>query len=304
MSIFARTWPRAAAISSLILAACAVAENEAGPGRPSSGEGGSGGSAGSAGSAGIAGVAGVLGVGGFGGFGGTQGSGGTSGGGESGSGGSGVSGGSGQGGSSGAAGAGLGGAAGAAGSGGAGGTIGAGGLSTTPIFEDDFEMGSDAWTTEGGEWAVIEDGTQVLAQQSTATGSQLFVAVAGDPSWTDQAVEARVKVVDFLASSTSYFAAIFARYNPDNYYDLVLRSSDGKIAIRKNKSTLGNPVDVGIQEGVWYTLKLEVIGSTLRGYLDGQLVVTATDGSIPSGRIAVGTTVTVANFDDVKVYTR
>ena len=57
---------------------------------------------------------------------------------------------------------------------------------------------------------------------------------AGSTTWTDQIVEARGKVLAFAGQSTSYYAAIFARYNGTDYYSLLLRS-DGKLVVRKEQ---------------------------------------------------------------------
>jgi pectate lyase len=51
----------------------------------------------------------------------------------------------------------------------------------------------------------------------------------------------------------------------------------------------------------WYTVKLEIKGSTLNAYLDGGLMDTATDTSLTSGAIGVGIVNGSAQFDDVKV---
>jgi len=281
--------------------------------------GGSGGSAGSAGRGGASGSAGKGGT--------TSSSGGTSTAGSTGSGGSGqtppplgcLSGEGGAGGSpaeGGAAGAaGSDDAAGAAGIGtGGDGSAGAGGDGSAGaggglLFFDDFEDGlADGWEPAQGSWSIGTDGSFVY-QQALVQNRLQFSMVSGS-CWADQAVEARIKVTDFAGQSNSYVAALFARaLGPETHYMLVL-GSDGKLALRKRvNSTSNSAASLGtafqpepkISENVWYTLRLEVVGTSLTAYLDGTPRITATDASIASGGVAVGTLNAAAVFDDVRV---
>ncbi|MET0794397.1 MAG: family 16 glycoside hydrolase [Polyangiaceae bacterium] len=187
---------------------------------------------------------------------------------------------------------------GSAGSGSAGAATAGGG---SVLFSDDFEDGNaNGWVVDDGTWAIATDGSKVYAQQGTSTGSSVLLSAAGSTAWTNQSIEAKIKVKAFGGSSTSYFAAIYGRYNGTDYYSLVLRS-DGKVAIRKNTSTLGSAVAAGIVAGTWYTVRLEIVGSTLKAYVNGTLTDTETDTSLTAGGIAVSTVNTTAEFDDVKV---
>ncbi|MES1177137.1 MAG: family 16 glycoside hydrolase [Myxococcales bacterium] len=196
-------------------------------------------------------------------------------------------------------------AGGAAGAGTAGGGTAGGGSagSGSVLFSDDFEDGNaNGWTASNGTWAIATDGSKVYSQTGTGTGSTVLMSSAGTASWTNQIIEAKIKVKAFGGSSTSYFAAIYGRYNGTDYYSLTLRS-DGKIAIRKNTTTLGSAVAAGIVGGTWYTVRLEIVGSSLKAYVNGALVDTETDATLSAGRIAVGTVNTTAEFDDIKVTT-
>lgn len=186
--------------------------------------------------------------------------------------------------------------------GGAGGPASAGGPPTgTSLFSDDFEDGvADTWIEKGGTWAIVTDGSKVYAQQATGTGSTLLLSSNGMTTWADQSVQARVKVLTFGGQSSSYFAAIYARYSSAGYYSLTLRT-DGKVAIRKGTTTIGTPGSAGIVTGTWYTVRFDVIGSTLSAYVDGVLRATETDSSIAAGGIALSAVNATAEFDDVKV---
>jgi hypothetical protein len=182
---------------------------------------------------------------------------------------------------------------------GAGGT----GMSGQVLFSDDFETSDAAdWipSADADAWSVVMDDTNVYRQAPPEVNSDRF-SVAGDADWTDVSVEARVQVISFNGSSSSYFAGVYARVqSASNYYSFALRS-DGKVSIRKTSSNLGSSVDAGIVEGEWFDVRFVVRGSTLTGYVNGTQIATVTDSSIPSGAIGVGTRNTSAMFDDVVV---
>ena len=57
-----------------------------------------------------------------------------------------------------------------------------------------------------------------------------------------------------------------------------------------------------IGEHAHSAVRIEVIGTSLKAYLDGVPQVVATDAEIPAGGIAIGTKNATAEFDDVKVW--
>ena len=297
----------------LASSACATAEEVPdGPVRPSQFGGASGvsGNAGSGGTFGSGGSGGMLGASGSGGAAGVLGGGGS--GGASGS----ASGSSGTGGTGGTAGsAGTSGSSGMAGSsgttGGSGGTsgaagTGAGGSSGTPgaqLFFDDFEASAGKWQALPAEgWSVAVDGSNVY-KQGTLDTQQRFSA-AGDAGWKDQIVEARVKVLAFTGSSSSYQAAVYARFTPDAHYYAAIQSN-GDFKVKKysggNNTSITSAASVDVAVNTWYTVKLEVVGTSIKAYLNGNAVLTATDSDVTAGGVAVGTKNATAVFDDVKV---
>ena len=174
------------------------------------------------------------------------------------------------------------------------------------LFSEDFESDTDAWipnTTT--DWLLLDTADSMVYNQATVS-NELRVAVAGDIAWTDRAVEAKVRVLSFGGSSTSYVAGVFARFQDlDNHYYAALRS-DGRVAIRgriAGSAMTFDAADVTTTTGVWYTLRFEVLGSTLTAFLDGVQVLTVTDASLANGGIGVGTVNAAAEFDDVVVTT-
>jgi pectate lyase len=177
------------------------------------------------------------------------------------------------------------------------------------LFSDNFEAGTaNAWTPNtSGDWSVVSDGSFAYRQGTVVNA--LRVASAGSAAWQNQSVEARMKVLAFggTTASSSYFAALFARYtDEDNHYNLALRS-DGKMSIRRKiagaNASIGSAITPGqlITAGSWYTVKLEVIGTTLNAYVDGLLFDSVTDSSFASGKAGLGSTNASVVFDDVVV---
>ena len=168
------------------------------------------------------------------------------------------------------------------------------------LFSDDFEDGvADGWAIHQGTWSVVSDVSRVYRQSGT---SSRYRSSAGSSAWTDYSVEARVKPTAWNGSDR--FAALFARFrDPSNHYLLALRSSN-RVELRRSVSGSASTLaqaSFAVSLGASYVLRLEVAGSTLRGFVNGAQVLSATDSALAPGRIAVGTAYASANFDDVRV---
>ncbi len=176
------------------------------------------------------------------------------------------------------------------------------------LFSDDFEAGmwQDRWLvtalTDGSSWSIADDGGNHVLTESAALSGGSHVA-GGDVGWTDQMVEARVKLV--TTPARVHLAARVA--DSTDYYFLEL-SDTGALKIRKR--TVGATTDivavaggVAVTAGDWNTLGLKVEGDTLSAYFNGTLVANASDPGalIPAGGVALGTIYSGAEFDDVRV---
>jgi hypothetical protein len=121
----------------------------------------------------------------------------------------------------------------------------------------------------------------------------------------------------YTQSTSSSYAMLMARYRDSrNYYFMTLRPNN-TVEIKKyinGSSSSGGGGTVRTTPftptlGTWYTLKLEVIGTvspTLRAFVDGVPVITATDAVSPvvplsAGTVGVGLVSAIAEFDDVIV---
>jgi pectate lyase len=170
------------------------------------------------------------------------------------------------------------------------------------LFSDNFDDGNaNGWSKSGGSWSVVADGTPVYRQTSTGADAK---AQAGTSTWTDYATQARVKPLAFNGSGR--YAAVLSRaQNMTNFYYLALTNA-GTVVLGKRVG--GGPTTLASASfpasvGTWYTLRLEAFGSTLRGFVNGSQLVTATDSSFSSGRVGFATYFAGASFDDLVVST-
>ena len=191
------------------------------------------------------------------------------------------------------------------------GSGGAGGAGST-LFSDGFEDGISKWFTNGlGTEMTASDGSTVY--EINCPMSKVCLAANGDVSWTDVIVTARVKIISFAGSSSSYYAAVCARVaDADDWYCVTLRS-DGNVAIRGDiagsSGSIGSSASYGVVTGTWYTVQLEVVGSTITASINGVPVLpksgssAITDSSVTHGGVGLAVDNGVAEFDDVTVTT-
>lgn len=117
----------------------------------------------------------------------------------------------------------------------------------------------------------------------------------------DQTVQALARPTSL--TPTGWFG-VMARYVDDGNYYYLKVGSNGEASLRKL-------VDGGIFElaraplavtaGNWYTLRLEVVGTTIRAYVNDQFLMEATDSSHAAGKYGIVTYRAAATFDDFVV---
>lgn len=171
----------------------------------------------------------------------------------------------------------------------------------TGAFSDTFEDGNaDGWTTQYGTWTVTTDGSNRVFYKS---GTDEGRAYRGDVTWKDYAVEAKIKVDNFNGSNR---AMLCGRYKDgNNYYAASLYNSNGgTLEIRKkvsgSSSTLKSTA-FQLSTGTWYTVKLEMSGTTINVYVNGALKLTASDSSLSAGAVGLVPYKVTARYDDIIV---
>jgi hypothetical protein len=169
------------------------------------------------------------------------------------------------------------------------------------VFTADFESGStSAWSKSGGTWSVVSDGSQTLRQTNvTSENARDF---AGDASWTDYTVSARVKPLSF--GSGGYAGLLARAKSSTTFYRLaVLPSAVQLQAVNSGSVTVLASAARSVAVNTWHTVSLTVSGSTISGSFDGAAVGSGTGSAAASGRIGLQTAYASAGFDDVTVST-
>jgi hypothetical protein len=176
--------------------------------------------------------------------------------------------------------------------------------SANVVFGDFFQDGRmDGWRTadpgSGGaldtDWSIVVGPSGPVYCQGTLDNTTWHISRAGIAPLGDQIVEAIIRIDDFYAATSSYMAAVFARYDAqsDSGYLLALRG-DGRAILRKRTqgataSWTSGP-DLGIVPGHWYTVRLEVVGPIVTAFVDGAFVMAVSDTMpLADGTVALGT---------------
>ncbi|MCR2807295.1 discoidin domain-containing protein [Paenibacillus soyae] len=189
-------------------------------------------------------------------------------------------------------------------------TLGYGGKTTTWTFGADAGTGS----------------TYVEPAELFGTSSDNF-GFFGDASWRDYGIEANVKVAD-SAYTGSVEMGVTARAGKAgqsqdrnlHYYFHLERTSAGSRVILERQNTdlaeghkkieLATAPIPAIDSAAWYTLRLETAGRMLRGYVNGELILSYADTDaveglealLPSGKAGIRSRLASVRFDDLKVY--
>jgi alpha-L-arabinofuranosidase len=128
-----------------------------------------------------------------------------------------------------------------------------------------WQFTHDRWTVEGG----------VIRAQGTA---QQTWALTGDASWTNYTVTLRGRKL----GGSEGFILLWHAADGDNYRWWNLGGwgntvSRCEVSQSGGREPYGPSASFTVETGRWYDLKLEVKGHTARGYVDGKLVMEATD---------------------------
>ena len=133
--------------------------------------------------------------------------------------------------------------------------------------------------------------------------SGLFIT--GDPEWSDYSVEAKVRPL-----SLAEHAGIVFRYRTNrDHFQFVL--TGGKTALLRRMLPVEQQLRVAAFRDLgsaafehdvkrWYTLRVENDGPKMRAYVDGKLLIEASDGEVVKGRAGVTANIP-ARFTDFVV---
>jgi hypothetical protein len=175
----------------------------------------------------------------------------------------------------------------------------------TTMYSNDFESNSAGpWKFGGLGFWNLWNGTSVVYNQSSVAGEAQ--ASIGAPAG-DQIVRLRARLDTFASingTQERWFGVMARRVDDQNYYFLALRNSNF-VSLRKmvdGVSTTLATVPLAVTPATWYSLRLDAVGDKLRGYVDGKLLVEASDATHASGSAGPVMFKAAADFDDFLAY--
>ena len=175
----------------------------------------------------------------------------------------------------------------------------------TTLFATNFEGESPGpWHISGfGLWSLWTGTSKVYFQSSVAGDARAAIGAPVD----DQVVRVRARLDTFATASGAqerWFGLMARQSDEQNYYYLTLRSSN-TLSLRKRVNGAASVLastTFTVAPATWYDLRLEVVGSELRAYVNGTLRLEATDTTHTHGRSGPVMYKTAADYDDFIAY--
>jgi hypothetical protein len=155
-----------------------------------------------------------------------------------------------------------------------------------------------------GQWTIrVEPATPSQPNALCQTGTAEFPAISLDPKpFTDLTLTTRFKPISGRTDQAA--GLIFRIQDKDNYYILRANALENNVNFYiyrggTRRDLRGN--NARVASGTWQELRVEVLGSQFRGFVNGQQVTDASDDSYKSGGIGLWTKAdSVTCFDDVE----
>jgi hypothetical protein len=175
----------------------------------------------------------------------------------------------------------------------------------TAVFTEDFNAHApgttpDGWTADSS-FSIVTDGTSRYQVDAAAADKYS----SADTARANSYVQAKCKLVQ-LKTGSNYFG-IAARYtDAANNYLFYYDSTETRWKIGRYLSgawlKMASGPAFAVNTGVEYTLKFEVDGERLSGYVNGALQCSTSDPALTSGKIACYGNNAQVTFDDIAVY--
>jgi hypothetical protein len=175
-------------------------------------------------------------------------------------------------------------------------------------FGDGFQDNSSSkWTSLSGSWSVTNDvlgeTIDVYSKVLKQTGTGIAETLSGS-TYSNATVTVSVKAYGNKMVNAS--AGLIARANSDlsNMYTMRINFNLNKVQLYKKIGSIWTNLgeaNMTVAPGTWYVLKLEMNGSTLKGYVNGVKKISVNDSGLTSGYIGLRTYDQTAVFDNILV---
>lgn len=183
---------------------------------------------------------------------------------------------------------------------------------TSTLFSDDFSSGNYSnWNLNASSGATFSVVSGELRQTNTSPGIQYHALLYPNGySWTNYRLTVKARHISNYYSVTSMNIYFRVQQNPSSntgpaaycvqlqpgYSGIYKYGADGSSSLLASLSPAPTfPNYTG------YNVVVEVVGSSIKAYIDGVLLASATDATFSSGSIGLATVHFVGGFDDVLV---
>ncbi len=145
------------------------------------------------------------------------------------------------------------------------------------LFKPDFSKIDDNWRRSGrGEWSA-QNG--ILKQSGMAQGVTVFM---GDTTWIDYTITLKARKL----SGENGFQIYFHNRNNRQRIRWDLGGYTNSVHYMENEIATKS-IPATIEPNRWYDVKIEILGNSVKGYLDGKLIQEISDANMMVGNMNV-----------------
>lgn len=171
------------------------------------------------------------------------------------------------------------------------------------LFFDDFNQNISKWIPTTGIWWVEAEADQNNVYGSDSPDCWTF---AGNISFADYTLQLKMKGVHH--GINAYFSVLFRAQSRYECYTVDI-NKNGVILLGKwhfdnqtTKYTVMASKQIDFTSDSWYYVVIEVLGNSIKVYLDDQTIFDITDSTFSSGKIGLAGWLSSAYYDDIVVW--